>query len=319
MITEETVFILGAGASAPYGYPTGKELRREICKNFYRDLKNLEFNNLRYFYQMSEDTRQSEVKRFTRAFENSSISSIDLFLSLNPIFSHIGKIAIVLNIINAEIASTFRLDVAENKDWYSSLYKEMTDEITSSDDYHKFKENRVSFITFNYDRSLEYFLSDSLYNSFYLQWHKIESSELLSKIPILHVYGKLADLPWQSDRGLEYKMSRLMNNLEKMTNNIRIIYEKTNEDIKKIKELISNAKRIFFLGFGFAKENMDIIGIPEVLKHEPQIFGTAFRWTKKEILEKRKYLALSFKIKDPTMNNPNILDFNCYGLLREYL
>ena len=33
MITEETLFILGAGASNPYGFPTGKELRSYISGN----------------------------------------------------------------------------------------------------------------------------------------------------------------------------------------------------------------------------------------------------------------------------------------------
>jgi len=31
MITQQTVFILGAGASAPYGYPTGAGLKDIIC------------------------------------------------------------------------------------------------------------------------------------------------------------------------------------------------------------------------------------------------------------------------------------------------
>ena len=31
MITKKTVLILGAGASVPYGFPTGKELVRKIC------------------------------------------------------------------------------------------------------------------------------------------------------------------------------------------------------------------------------------------------------------------------------------------------
>jgi len=195
----------------------------------------------------------------------------------------------------------------------------MIDEITDSDDYHKFRKNKVSFITFNYDRSLEYFLHDSLVNFFYEKRHEIDFTDLLNSIPILHIYGKIADLPWQSRKGFEYKSKDLIKNMEELVLNIRIINEKSNEDLKKIKELICSAKRIFFLGFGFAKENMDILGIPEILKHEPQIFGTAFRWTAKEILEKRKYLVSSFKIKDPRLNNPYILDLNCYDLLREYL
>lgn len=40
MITDETVFILGAGASAPYCYPTGNQLRRKIISEGV----NLSFN-----------------------------------------------------------------------------------------------------------------------------------------------------------------------------------------------------------------------------------------------------------------------------------
>jgi hypothetical protein len=38
---QNTVFILGAGASTPYGYPTGQELRDYICKEFQINLQNL--------------------------------------------------------------------------------------------------------------------------------------------------------------------------------------------------------------------------------------------------------------------------------------
>jgi len=34
MIDTPTLFILGAGASKPYGYPTGAELRTDIVKQF---------------------------------------------------------------------------------------------------------------------------------------------------------------------------------------------------------------------------------------------------------------------------------------------
>ena len=37
MITHPTVFILGAGASKPYGFPTGKELRVQIITEFVNE------------------------------------------------------------------------------------------------------------------------------------------------------------------------------------------------------------------------------------------------------------------------------------------
>jgi hypothetical protein len=33
LIRQKTVFVLGAGASRPYGFPPGEELRAQILKN----------------------------------------------------------------------------------------------------------------------------------------------------------------------------------------------------------------------------------------------------------------------------------------------
>ena len=49
MIDKQTVFILGAGASAPYGYPTGKQLRQQIIDNLDINRKKVDmvqFNEL---------------------------------------------------------------------------------------------------------------------------------------------------------------------------------------------------------------------------------------------------------------------------------
>jgi len=47
MIKEKTVLILGAGASKPYGFPTGEELRREIIDNYVNDVITYIKNNPR--------------------------------------------------------------------------------------------------------------------------------------------------------------------------------------------------------------------------------------------------------------------------------
>jgi hypothetical protein len=39
MITEDTVFYFRAGASVPYGYPTGLQLRKQIIENLDINLK----------------------------------------------------------------------------------------------------------------------------------------------------------------------------------------------------------------------------------------------------------------------------------------
>ena len=53
----------------------------------------------------------------------------------------------------------------------------------------------VAFITFNYDRSLEFFLLTTLKNRY--QKTEQECAAKLKNIPIVHLYGKLALLPWE--------------------------------------------------------------------------------------------------------------------------
>ncbi len=123
MIDQETIFIIGAGASRPYGYPTGYELRKYICINFPPLLRrisgNSQFSHIRAAWN-------SEAKELAKVFEKSSTPSIDLFLARNNNFSEIGKIAILLSIFEAERKSRFRENShIEEQDWYSYLYQKM--------------------------------------------------------------------------------------------------------------------------------------------------------------------------------------------------
>jgi hypothetical protein len=119
MIEQETVFILGAGASAPYGYPTGNGLRNAICQGFPKKLQKL--------LPISQTVIPRETLRglirdsgeFANTFDLSNTPSIDLFLARNPRFSQVGKIAIALEILTAEGNSRFGENVEKGQDWYS--------------------------------------------------------------------------------------------------------------------------------------------------------------------------------------------------------
>jgi len=323
MITEKTVFILGAGASAPYGYPTGEELRRIICFDYPKIAnQDIYFDREDNGNQDKRDTAK-KAKKLAEVFYKSSASSIDLFLSANRDYSEIGKRAIICSIHRAEMLSKFREEISDPKnDWYTYLYRRMTKILTEPDSYKGFGNNKVSFITFNYDRSLEYFLYESLTNFFTtIPLQKIKTAKLIP-FPFLHVYGKIANLPWQTANGIEYKKKEIGSVIDKMINNIRIIYDKTaNEnDINTMKGTIQNAKRIFFLGFGYAKENLDILDLPNILRKGQKIYGTAYGWTNKEIEDLKMYLtdeSLLFEVI--SMEDIVIRDTDCVGLLREFL
>ena len=164
MINNKTVVVLGAGASKPYGYPIGLELRNQIIENFVNWYRESIVNHLR----LTSDKQGflNNAQNFVDTFKKSSNLSIDLFISRNPKFNNIGKLAIVLAIINSEIKSEYRNEIDEpTQDWYSYLYHRMTENLIDKNDI-SISNNQIDFITFNYDRSFDYFLYDSFNNSF---------------------------------------------------------------------------------------------------------------------------------------------------------
>ncbi len=318
MITRETLFILGAGASVPYGYPTGNELRNDICRNFEKRIVGLTEKDS---FSSPSDVKQisKEAHEFTNVFFRSSTPSIDLFLARNKQFAEIGKKAIVLSILEVERNSRFREDVSDNgsQDWYLHLFQKMTEDLTSPESYDNFDGNQVAFITFNYDRSFEHFFYDSLLNAFSAApTDKIIKQ--LKSIQIFHVYGIVDKLPWQGGK-TEYGNDFSIDSINEMKDNIRLIHERARLDIRAMEAAMHNASRFYFLGFGYADENIDVLGIRKVFNGDQEIYGTAMGLSAKEISGKRDYLSTNFRIKDAALKNPRIMDVDCRKLLRDCL
>ncbi|MBC8416161.1 MAG: hypothetical protein H8E11_07005 [Candidatus Cloacimonetes bacterium] len=310
MITEETVFILGAGASRPYGYPTGKELRYKICNNLIEDLiSDSLIQKKTSFYD--------NIVEFTRTFAKSNNKSIDLFLTRNPNFEFFGKFSITYYILKSEEQSNNPEELKNDEfDWYSELYDRLTKELLKSNDY-EYLERTFSFIIFNYDRALENYLFESFKNSF-TDINPTKIADELKKIPINHVYGQVVTLPWQGfNQFLSYRDENWKYNVSNFSKNIKVIYNQRNTPcLHDIMISIKAAKRIFFLGFGYANENMEVLNIVDNINANQKIYGTAYGFTKKEILKIKSYFSKTHKIDNPDLV---IEDCDCLTLLRNYL
>ncbi len=288
MIKQNTVFVLGAGASSPYGYPTGMGLRNKIIDTFPHLMDMMRAAKGSWSGYIPEP--QSTVD-FVHRFRDSRTNSIDLFLSRNSdqeVMVLTGKVAIATIILDSEAGSTFDNPIFKDEDidWYNYLYNSMTNELRNPNDTH-FVENKISFITFNYDRSLEAFLHQALINSFGAV-HTQTLEEELHKITIVHVYGVVAALPWQgvaNGHTAEYPIKELNpTHIHFGSEQIRVIDEdRGHPDILQARKLLKEASRVFFLGFGFAPENLEILGIPDVLHRGTPVFGTVMNLHKGEI------------------------------------
>lgn len=335
MITTSTVFILGAGASKPYGYPTGRKLREYICNTMPSDVETYLYRGKNSLKNNETDSTIKRAEKLAEIFSLSSTSSIDLFLSRNTSFEAIGKLAIIVSMFEAEAKSGFNeASKKPEQDWYFYLYNRMTGALTSPDDLDRYKRNKVTFITFNYDRSLEHYFNESFYHSFYDSFsNRPPYITDIFPFEIIHVYGEFAPLTWQVERGgYKYGLNRAENDnkvlAEGLTDNIRVIYDRTDDDITdNAKKIISKAKRVFFLGFGFAEENLKVLGLPGNLSFGQEIYGTAFGMTDKEIGELKDLIYNGMGGNRSTIyeeirqakENIKIEKKDCLNLIREYL
>ena len=292
MITEPTVFIIGAGGSNPYGFPTGKELTESICKNYVDKLTNL-------LKKKKDDERRINIElevanKFVTKFYDSKLNSIDLFLSNNPRFSDTGRRAITMEILDAERRFIGKGMHFPQDDWYKHLLNALVENLNGINGYKKLNElNKISFITFNYDRSLEHILSNGICNTY--SSHSTEALAAFTEIPIYHVFGQTGFLGWQispttMNRQVDFGQDYHLDFIDKIKKDINIIYDYKDGLDDKIYNCISEANRIFFLGFGFLKENLKLLRIPELLRKEHKVFGTAKNFYEEEITRTKSRL-----------------------------
>ena len=97
MIEKKTVLVLGAGASVPYGFPTGRGLLFEAVER----LRSTDSNLRGALRDMGID-RQESV-RFAGLLSQSMQPSIDAFVENNWKYVRIGKTAIALSLIPHEV------------------------------------------------------------------------------------------------------------------------------------------------------------------------------------------------------------------------
>jgi hypothetical protein len=240
MITTPTVLILGAGASAPFGFPLGIGLRENI-------IRNLQDNKFRQ--PLIDAGYPSEgIAEFRRTFLYSGKESVDAFLEHRINYLDIGKAAIAQELLKYELLENLFETLSKNL--YAYLYKQLN---TAPDDFLK---NKLSVVTYNYDRSFEHFLFTSLRNSFGLSDER--AAELVMGMPIIHLHGHLGKLAWQGSDGTGYGGDVSVEKINRASKTIKIIHEAVEKDaeFQQAFRLIAKAKRVVFLGFGYDKTNL---------------------------------------------------------------
>lgn len=252
MIRYPTLLILGAGASYPYGFPLGFDLRKAICA---------------YEFDSNEVMNRFGINftnEFISAFYRSHLNSIDAFLSKRLEYTDIGKAIIASIISSKELPDDIHSDLVEDN-LYKYLWNRLYEETSGIED---FNENRLKIITFNYDRSLEYYLVTSIMNSFGVD---IKTAfETMKHIEIIHFYGSLGELSLEYDKGsLPYIHNHPSDILFDASKNIRVMHEDRDTLINSeiLNTWFEKARSIVFLGFGFDSLNTKRLGLAKHLRN----------------------------------------------------
>ncbi len=304
MIHKPTVLILGAGSAVQLNFPTGENLKRRIYQNFENDYPNFPIPSI-YKDDPKEEIikqRRKDAERFCTDLKNLKTNiTIDYFLKNNrDKYVEIGKLAIIYYLLDYENKSK---PLILDDDWYSLLFSNITRECYRNGHPEEFLKNNLKIITFNYDRSFEYFLETG-FTSFFSSDKKRELHKILKKIEVQHVYGSLGQLPWQSDaekdnndpNSVAYGESfREKFYRAEYMQGIKIIGDNEISFKDELSKIIGWGERVVFMGFAFDENNLKMLGLPDSLsKYQGiQLIGTTYGLSNNDIVNVANFFQIA--------------------------
>ncbi len=295
MFKRKTVFIVGAGASQEAGFPLGTTLAKTIGKGF--NLVGDEYGHTARFAdrELFEDTRRylartnetNQLNMFGEAAklisEGITLSnSIDDFLNIhakNPYVIKLGKAAIVQSIINAEKKSNLFVNPSNiynrltftnvEQTWFAKLMRVLGPGGSPETVADIFKN--VAFITFNYDRCIEHFLTHALSALYGITKEAAEG--IVGTLTIIHPYGKIASLEMLPFGGNPH----LATDPFPLSDRIRTYTEQVAKPhmLALMHDTMHNASCLVFLGFSYLEQNMALLR-PTNPFDRKTVLGTAF-------------------------------------------
>ena len=138
---------------------------------------------------------------------------------------------------------------------------------------NRWTDNQLRFVTFNYDRSLEFFLWNAIKTTY--KASDEETKGLMLVVPVCHVRGDLGEFDPSNPSGAEvrpYEPEVLADTLRLASERIQIVTESGagQPGVSRARQLIQESQRVFFVGMGYHDGNLSKIGVrelgPEVAK-----------------------------------------------------
>lgn len=159
-------------------------------------------------------------------------------------------------------------------EWYAQLLDEIVP--NRPDDL---KDGMLSVITFNYDRSFEYFFTTAFEAGFRLNAE--EAFAMFDRVNVIHVYGQLGPI-----RSVPYGNSTF---IRRAASGISFMRDAQKADCRtQINQTVQNAETVCFIGFAFSPENVALFD-PNTFDKK-SVIGTAMGLSPNRIADAKKYI-----------------------------
>jgi len=308
MLKKPTVLILGAGASVPYGFSTGKKQLDDARLLTAGELAN-----------RIAPLPRTLAPQITSALHYTGELSIDAMLPADSPLLPAAKALIARDLYRVEFTHFERAPELPAH-WYRMLYTNIPRR-----SIEQVRNAPLRIFTFNYDRSLDRFLSRALAQSFPSASPE-EIGSLLATIGPFHLHGQLGRLnpeapgigdvvPYGGSDGRSGGATD--SDVVAAIGQIRLISETTANDAAfvHLHSDLSKAARVVFLGFAFHEDNVNKLKLPEVLRKDAESFASAYGLTVSEMAYLRQKYGISVihgsmsdDIASFLANYPQILD-----------
>ncbi len=305
MFDRPTVIVLGAGASAQFGFPLGEELRSQIISGIGDLMKVLErsdspglrptsAHNIGFFNKnrfralasyigsplaqsylpenLKHEPMIPKLFEFHNDIKSQTHDTVDQFVWANPKHEFIAKVLISQQIMlgmydweeqQLRLKSFSDREYDGRRNWYQQLINLIRDGAQNS---QSLANNRLHVVTFNYDHSLEQALGTSLAKT---EIH--QGANYTKAVSIFHVNGTPSKLPdFVADVGQFILECAQTFHLAQETAGSEV------EEVRaKARSAISNAERIYLMGFHFDPFNLSAIGL-QGGPHKERVFCLNF-------------------------------------------
>lgn len=289
MKVKELTIVIGAGGSAPYGFPTGKELKLLAIEALSR--RNGAYRAVMRVAGAFKFQAGDVTKFCTMLVEDDLNDSIDAFVQSQAGKSGFAVISSIAKAITAVlIAERESIAMLIDEDWYTVLLKKM---VSGNNTMDTFRQNKVNIITFNFDRSFEEYFMLKLAQQFGVSEFQI-GSYLASNFQVIHMQGSLGPLWARSTASRPYSADLDTGDLVQAAKSIKFITDDTTTPeqetlIDEARAIIARSDIVDFIGVGFHALNMQLLGMGggNVLAslQDNKYFGTVYDLDPIEIRE----------------------------------